>query len=58
MLGYAVGPAVAASLLGAGGYDLINSIAIALFVVAAVMLVPGLRAYARSHPTGTASSLA
>ncbi|NIB40803.1 MFS transporter [Pseudomaricurvus alkylphenolicus] len=58
MLGYAVGPAVAASLLGAGGYDLINSIAIALFMVAAVMLVPGLRAYARSHPTGTASSLA
>ncbi len=46
MLGYAVGPAIAASLLGVGGYDLINTIAIALFVVSAILLIPGLRAQA------------
>jgi MFS family permease len=44
MLGYAVGPALAASLLEANGYDFINSIAIGLFVAAAVLLIPGLRA--------------
>jgi len=43
MLGFAVGPALAASLLGADGYDSINVIAIALFVAAAVLFIPGLR---------------
>ena len=50
MLGYAVGPALAASLLGVGGYLFINSIAIGLFVLAAIMLIPGLRAQSRRTP--------
>jgi len=58
MLGYALGPAVAASLLGAGGYDLINSIAIGLFVFSAVLLTPGLRAQARNHFKPAEKSLA
>lgn len=43
-VGYAIGPALAASLLDVGGFDLINSIAIALFVVAVILLIPGIRA--------------
>ncbi len=58
MLGYALGPAVAASLLGAGGYDMINSIAIGLFVFSAVLLTPGLRAQARNHFKPAEKSLA
>lgn len=58
MLGYALGPAMAASLLGAGGYDLINSIAIGLFVFAALLLTPGLRAQARNHFKPVEKSLA
>jgi len=58
MLGYALGPAVAASLLGAGGYDLINSIAIGLFVFSALLLTPGLRAQARNHFKPVEKSLA
>lgn len=57
MLGYAVGPAMAALLLGVGGYDLINSIAIGLFVVAAILLAPGLRQQARNQFTGVEKSL-
>jgi MFS family permease len=44
LVGYAIGPALAASLLDVGGFDLINSLAIGLFVVAAILLLPGLRA--------------
>ena len=40
-IGFAVGPFIAAQLLTAGGYDLVNGTAVALFVVAAVLLVPG-----------------
>jgi len=58
MLGYALGPAMAASLLGAGGYDLINSIAIGLFVFSALLLTPGLRAQARNHFKPVEKSLA
>jgi len=58
MLGYALGPAVAASLLGAGGYDLINSIAIGLFVFSALLFTPGLRAQARNHFKPAEKSLA
>jgi len=43
MLGFAVGPALAALLLNVYGYDFINTIAIGLFVAAAILLVPGLR---------------
>jgi MFS family permease len=43
MLGYAAGPAIAASLLGVGGYDFINTIAIGLFALSAFLLIPGLR---------------
>jgi MFS family permease len=52
LLGFAVGPAIAAMLLDADGYDFINSIAIALFVVAAILLVPGLRAQNRAAAAG------
>lgn len=55
MLGYALGPAVAASLLGVGGYDLINSIAIGLFIMSAILLAPGLRAQARLLGSKTAA---
>jgi len=58
MLGYAVGPAVAATLLGVGGYDLINSIAIGLFVAAAILFVPGLRRQERNDAKSVVSSLA
>jgi MFS family permease len=47
MLGYAAGPAIAASLLGVGGYDFINMIAIGLFALSAILLVPGLRLQTR-----------
>ncbi|MBT8079058.1 MAG: hypothetical protein KJO31_10830 [Gammaproteobacteria bacterium] len=40
-IGYAVGPWLAALLLGVGGYDAVNFTAAALFVAAAVFLVPG-----------------
>ncbi len=43
-VGYAIGPALAALLLDVGGFDLINSLAIGLFVVAVVLLIPGIRA--------------
>ncbi len=58
MIGYAVGPAIAALLLGVGGYDLINSIAIGLFIVSAILWVPGLRAQARRDLTTGINSLA
>ena len=41
-IGYAVGPWIAAQLLGAGGYDLVNFTAAVLFVLAGACLVPGL----------------
>lgn len=43
-IGYAIGPFIAAQLFGAGGYDLVNSTAVALFVVAALLLTPGILA--------------
>jgi predicted MFS family arabinose efflux permease len=52
LLGYAVGPAIAAVLLDVDGYDFINSIAIVLFAVAAILLVPGLRAQNRAAAGG------
>ena len=42
-IGYAVGPAIAAQLLGFG-YDLINTTAAILFVAAALLLLPGVMA--------------
>ncbi len=42
-IGYAVGPAIAARLL-VFGYDAINTTATILFVVAALLLIPGVRA--------------
>ncbi len=41
-VGYAVGPFIAASLLGVGGYDLVNGVSVALFLLSAVLLAPGL----------------
>ncbi len=51
MLGYAVGPALAAMLLEVNGYDFINSIAIGLFLASAVLLIPGLRAQNAAEAT-------
>jgi predicted MFS family arabinose efflux permease len=42
-IGYAVGPAIAARLLGFG-YDVINTTAVVLFVAAALLLLPGVMA--------------
>jgi len=46
-IGYAVGPAIAAQLLGFG-YDVINTTAAILFVVAALLLLPGVMAQRES----------
>ena len=46
-IGYAVGPAIAAQLLGFG-YDVINTAAVILFVAAAVLLLPGVMAQRES----------
>jgi hypothetical protein len=43
-IGYAIGPLVAAQLLSAGGYDLVNSISVGLFVIAAILLIPAILA--------------
>jgi MFS family permease len=42
-VGYAIGPALAAALFETGGYDLINGIAIVLFILSMLLLYPGLR---------------
>ena len=47
-IGYAIGPFIAASLLGAGGYDLVNGVSVALFLASAVLLAPGLLAQRRA----------
>ena len=43
-VGFAIGPFIAAQLLTRGGYDLVNLSGVGLFVMAAVLLVPGLLA--------------
>ena len=43
-IGYAIGPFLAASLLGVGGFDRVNFTASVLFAGAAVLLIPGLLA--------------
>ncbi len=48
-VGYAIGPYAAAQLLGVGGYDAVNFTASVLFIVAAVLLLPGLLAQRRHH---------
>ncbi|MEH6454364.1 MAG: MFS transporter [Psychromonas sp.] len=40
MLGYAIGPAVAAQLLDIGGFDFVNSVAIGLFFLAMMLFIP------------------
>ena len=47
-IGYAVGPFLAARLLGVGGFDAINISASVLFVGAAILLIPGLLAQHRA----------
>jgi MFS family permease len=44
MIGYAVGPTLAALLINIGGYDGVNKIAISLFVGAALVITLGLKA--------------
>ena len=43
-LGLAVGPFIASQLVEVGGFDMVNSVAVALFIVSAALLLPGLRA--------------
>jgi len=43
-VGYAIGPFVAAQLLTRGGYDLVNTTGVVLFVIAAVVILPGILA--------------
>jgi len=50
LIGFAIGPALAAALLDIGGFDLINSLAIGLFVVAGALLIPGIRAQKSNTP--------
>lgn len=40
-IGYAVGPFIAARLLGIGGFDSVNTAAAVAFVAAAILLIPG-----------------
>ncbi|MFK7954921.1 MAG: MFS transporter [Lysobacterales bacterium] len=56
MLGLALGPFVAAYVLGKGGYDAVNATASALFVVALVLIIPGLLAQ-RAHALNRAPAL-
>jgi len=40
-LGFAIGPLLASRLLTAGGYDLVNTSAVVLFVIATILFLPG-----------------
>ncbi|MEM9533132.1 MAG: MFS transporter [Pseudomonadota bacterium] len=48
MLGLAIGPFVAAQLLGLGGYDAVNTTAAVLFVLALAIKLPGLLSQRRA----------
>jgi len=50
MLGYAIGPAVAALLLDMGGFDFVNSVAICLFALATIHFIPGIRKQSKLEP--------
>jgi predicted MFS family arabinose efflux permease len=41
-VGYAIGPYVAAQLLTRGGYDLVNTTGVVLFVISAIVILPGI----------------
>jgi len=41
-LGYAIGPFIAAQLLTRGGFDLVNTAGVALFVMSAIVILPGI----------------
>ncbi len=47
-VGYAIGPFAAAQLLARGGYDLVNTAGVVLFVVAAFVILPGVLAQRRA----------
>lgn len=47
MIGLAIGPSLAAQLLARGGYDLVNTAGVMLFVAAALVILPG--ALAQRH---------
>lgn len=48
MLGFAIGPFIAATLLTRGGYDLVYTAGAVLFVIAAIVILPGVLAQ-RQH---------
>jgi len=48
-IGYAIGPFIAAQLLTRGGYDLVNSVGVALFVISAIVILPGIIAQRRNE---------
>ena len=40
--GYAIGPFIAATILGTGSYEQVYTVATLLFIVSAIVLLPGL----------------
>lgn len=52
MLGFAVGPALAAAIYSGKGFDTVNGVAIVLFVLAATLLWPALRSRLGAAPAG------
>ena len=50
-LGFAIGPFVAAQLFAAGGFDRVNLVGAGLFVVAAILLFPGVMAQRKLYST-------
>lgn len=48
-LGFAIGPFIGSKLLSVGSYDLVNGIAVVMFVVALLVVVPGLLAQRRVY---------
>ncbi|MCR8921615.1 hypothetical protein NO559_02455 [Dasania sp. GY-MA-18] len=56
LIGFAFGPAIASAMLGDANYSLVNSIAIALFLLSAVLLFPGLRVQDKQYAAATNGS--
>jgi predicted MFS family arabinose efflux permease len=50
-VGYAIGPYVAAQLLTRGGFDLVNTAGATLFVVSALVILPGIIAQRQTATT-------
>jgi predicted MFS family arabinose efflux permease len=55
MFGNAVGPAIAVLLLEKGGFDFVNSVAIALFALSLILFIPGIQKQSKLKQTEAAS---